>query len=392
MVSLPLVINGCLTVSDEAVQGGTHEQRQGSASPLPGEAMSHGRHEGRQHRTCADADESADKHKDAFTHNAVVSSCVRRSAVSHAIEGHVGGEAQLQLAPRLREAMWVGSPAVNKETPRDDEQAAADAICAVVDVAHCERLVPSGVDKMPDWRMTTADGRVADVEVTLCTDEAAMRFTQSLSPLGSARRWPDERLKYEWTIVVSDHAPTDNRRLPIGKMMRAVIDVLVSVEGQHGSPQHLKDEADTALRLGPGVARYLGGTRFVDVVKAPQHAGSGQGVVCTYGSTTCGGRVDHRRLIPPIQERIDDKAGDAQLDNAPDLKWLAVMLEGEPAWLLNDFFGLDSPSPHPSLAGISFDYFDEVWVAAKALDGENYVVLRLFKPGDSQQSYIVPRA
>ena len=68
------------------------------------------------------------------------------------------------------------------------------------------------------------------------------------------------------------------------------------------------------------------------------------------------------------------------------------MLEGEPAGLLNDFFGPDTQSPLPSLDGFSFDYFDEVWVVAKALGGESYVVLRLFRPGDSQQNYIVPRA
>ena len=240
------------------------------------------------------------------------------------------------------------------------------------------------------------DRRVADVEVTLCTDEAGIRFTQSLSPDGSARRWDDDRMSYLWTVVVSDHTPTANRHLPIGKMMKAVRDVLVSVEGQHGSPQQLKDAADTALHLDPQVARYCGGTRFVDVVKLPQHVGSGHGAVCTHSTTSFGGRVDHQRLIPPIQESIDDKACDAQLDNAPDLKWLAVMLEYESAILLNDFFGPDSPPPHPSMDAITFGYFDEVWVIAKSHGGaghnqESYTVLRLFKPGDRQQRYIVPR-
>lgn len=78
-------------------------------------------------------------------------------------------------------------------------------------------------------------------------------------------------------------------------------------------------------------------------------------------------------------------------DDAPDLKWLAVMPEYEPAWLLNDFFGPHSLASHPSLDAITFDYFDKAWVAASSLDGENYVVLRLFKPGDRQQRCIVPR-
>ena len=290
----------------------------------------------------------------------------------------------------------VGSLAsVNGAAVRVDEQAAADAISAVEDVAHCERLVPSGTDKTPDWRVTMTDGRVADVEVTLCTDEAAVRFTQSLSPGGSARRWPDERLSYEWTVIGSDHNPAANRHLPIGKLMKAVRDALFSVEGQRYSPQQMKDEAEMALRLDPEVARYCGSTRFVDVVKVPQPVGSERGVVCTYGSTPFGGRVDHRRLVPPIQACIDDKASDAQLDTAPDLKWLAVMLEGEPPTLLNEFFGPDAPSPYPILDGISFDYFNEVWVVARTRIGEDrkegLVVLRLAESGRKQQRSVVAR-
>lgn len=281
--------------------------------------------------------------------------------------------------------------------PRADEQAAADAICAVEDVERCERLVPSGRDKTPDWRVCMTDGRVADVEATLCADEAGVRFTQSLSPHGSARRWPDERLSYVWTVIASDHTPTANRHLPIGKLMKAVCDVLVSMEGRHYSPQQMQGAAVTAFRIDTEVVRYCGGTRFVDVVKVPQHVGSGRGAVFTYGSSPQGGRVDYRRLIPLIQECINDKTSDAQLDNAPDLRLLAVMLEFEPASLLNDFFGPDSPSPHPSMDAITFGYFHEVWLIARSRGGgghneESYTVLRLFKPGNRQQRYIVPRS
>ena len=102
-----------------------------------------------------------------------------------------------------------------------------------------------------------------------------------------------------------------------------------------------------------------------------------------------------RRLVPPIQECIDDKTSDAQLDAAPDLKWLAVMLEGEPPTLLNEFFGPDALSPYPILDGISFDYFDEVWVVARTRIGEDgkegLVVLRLSESGREQQRSVVPR-
>ena len=281
--------------------------------------------------------------------------------------------------------------------PREDERAAADAICAAEDVERCERLVPSGSVKTPDWRVFMIDGRVADVEVTRCTDEAGVRFAQSFSPHGSARRWSDERLSYVWTVFASDHTPAANRHLPLRELMKAVCDVLVSVEGRSYSPRQMQGAADRALRLDPEVMRYCGGTRFVDVVKVPQHVGSGGGEVCTYGNAPQGGRVDYRRLIPSIQECINAKAANAQLDNAPDLKWLAVMLEMEPASLLNEFFGPGSPSPHPSMDAITFDYFHEVWVVAKSRGGDNnteetYTVLRLFKPGDRQERRIVPRS
>ncbi|MXW99872.1 MAG: hypothetical protein F4118_11235 [Acidimicrobiaceae bacterium] len=284
-----------------------------------------------------------------------------------------------------------------EEKPRADEQAAADAICAVEDVEQCERLVPSGSVKTPDWRVLMSDGRVADVEVTLCTDEAGVRFMQSFSPRGSARRWPDERLSYVWTVIATDHTPTANRHLPLHELMNAVCDVLVSVEGRSYSPQQMRGAADTVLRLDPEMMRCCGGTRSVDVVKVPQHVGSGRGAVRTYGNAPQGGRVDYRRLIPVIQECINAKAGEAQLDNAPDLRWLAVMLEMEPASLLNEFFGPGSPSPHPSMDAITFDYFHEVWVVAQSRGGEDnaeetYTVLRLFKPGDSQERHIVPRS
>lgn len=284
-----------------------------------------------------------------------------------------------------------------EEKPRADEQAAANAICAVEDVEQRERLLPSGSVKTPDWRVLMSDGRVADVEVTLCTEEAGVRFMQSFSPRGSARRWSDERLSCVWTVIATDHTPTANRHLPLRELMNAVCDVLVSVEGRSYSPQQMKGAADTALRRDPEMMRCSGGTRFVDVVKVPEHAGSGRGEVLTYGSAPQGGRVDYRRLIPVIQECINDKTGEAQLDNAPDLKWLAVMLDMEPASLLNEFFGPDSSSPHPSMDAITFDYFHEVWVIAQSHRGEGrpegtYTALRLFKPGDSQERHIVPRA
>lgn len=54
--------------------------------------------------------------------------------------------------------------------PEDDatveERLAVRLIHEFKDVAHVERLEPEGSVPTPDWRLTMADGRVADVEVT----------------------------------------------------------------------------------------------------------------------------------------------------------------------------------------------------------------------------------
>ena len=85
--------------------------------------------------------------------------------------------------------------------PSEDEWAGLEVVRRVVEVANYKRLVPSDRDgaRTPDWRVWIAQERVADVEVTLCTDEDTKRFTESLSPHGSPRYRADERLSYEST-------------------------------------------------------------------------------------------------------------------------------------------------------------------------------------------------
>ena len=67
------------------------------------------------------------------------------------------------------------------------------------------------------------------------------------------------------------------------------------------------------------------------------------------------------------------------MGQAPDLKWLAVIVEGLAAFQLKHYFGPGSryydhvTQQHPPLGAITFDYFDEVWIYS--LDGP--VVLRL---------------
>ena len=292
--------------------------------------------------------------------------------------------------------MGVGSLAVSRKAPRVDEQAAADAIRAVESVAEDPIYEPNGRDTAPDWRLRMTDSRVVDMEVTLCTDEDAKWFMQSLAPKGKARCKRDDRLSHRWTISVSDSNPSRKDR-PIGKLMKAVHDVLASVEREGGTPSQMRETAKSELLLAPEVARYCEDSGHIRV-EEPQRVGDGNGVVRSYGVTLGGYYEDLQLLLGPVQERINEK--DKKIDKqllafAADLRWLAVTLEGIPAALLNDLFGPGSPSPRPSLNSLSWDHFNEVWLVAGSRIGEDrkegFVVLRLSEGGDRQQRHIVPR-
>ena len=116
----------------------------------------------------------------------------------------------------------------------------------------------------------------------------------------------------------------------------------------------------------------------------------------TSGAPVQSGWVYHERLVPLIQKCIDRKANGPWLDDAPDLKWLAVMPEGETFWLFKDFFGPGSPSPPPTLEGVSLYGFDEVWVVIRTQIGrdnkEGFAVLRLSEGGAQQKHRIVSRS
>ena len=244
--------------------------------------------------------------------------------------------------------------------------------------------------------MPLNDGRVADVEVTRSTDEDVERFTQSLSPDGSARVWPDERLSFGWTIAVSEHIAATNQRLKLGKLMAAVRDVLVSVESDRGSPEQMKEKAEFELLADEGVRRYLGYGRKVGVLNEPEYLGEGNGWVRTYGFPVQSGWVYHERLVPLIQQCIDRKADGPWLETAPDLRWLAVMPEGETFLLFKDYFGPGSSSPRPRLEGVSLCGFDEVWVIIRTQIGkdhdEGFAVLRLSDGEARQRHCIVSRS
>ena len=91
--------------------------------------------------------------------------------------------------------------------PRVDEQTAADAIAAVEKLATRPRYEPAGANG-PDWRVQLADGRTADVEITTRPDGDMHGFFAALHEKdGSIKRWRDDRLSWDWTIMVVDYDP-----------------------------------------------------------------------------------------------------------------------------------------------------------------------------------------
>ena len=106
----------------------------------------------------------------------------------------------------------VASPAVPADDPTVEERLAVCLIREFEDVAEVKRLKPSGHVPTPDWRLTMADGRVADVEVTRDTDQEVQSFESQLGVVqvdestGRSRwvprEWPDSRLCCEWRVQI----------------------------------------------------------------------------------------------------------------------------------------------------------------------------------------------
>ena len=73
------------------------------------------------------------------------------------------------------------------------------------------------------------------------------------------------------------------------------------------------------------------------VFKAPTPASDRAGTVRTY-PTGSEGSSEHEALPSAIQDGVDHKTAKGQMANSPDLKWLAVILEGFAAWDLSGSF------------------------------------------------------
>ena len=101
------------------------------------------------------------------------------------------------------------------------EKAGLEVVRGVVDVTDYERLVPSGNGGTPDWRVRVADGRVADVEVTTCTDRNERRLSAAMHAKdGTPQEWPDRRLAHRWTVFISDPGPRFSRSSSVAARLR----------------------------------------------------------------------------------------------------------------------------------------------------------------------------
>ena len=317
--------------------------------------------------------------------------------------------------------------------PSEAEKAGLEAVCGVVDVTDHERLESSGKtgEKTGDWRVWMADGQIADVEVTTCTDEEAAGFFNALHRRGLPRVEKDQRLSHRWTIWLSDHSPRWSERHLVTELRKAICNRLVFVEAAGGTPQQMAHVAQRELidphaffngpnghqaiwsivRRGIALEDWLAdgapGSGYwyppllldyhngdpcplrVGVIGAPEPLGEGRGLVETQGTAGENG-AGHGSPAPAIQHCIVDKTKKRQLDEAPDRKWLAVIVDGIPGFQITHQFGPRSQPPHPTLEGISFDYFHEVWAVAR--EAENFVVLRFSDGGARQQPHIVSRS
>ena len=317
--------------------------------------------------------------------------------------------------------------------PSEAENAGLEAVRGVVDVTDHKRLEPSGKtgEKTGDWRVWTADGRIADVEVTTCTDRDAAEFFNALHHRGLPRVRKDKRLSHRWTVWVSDHSPRWSERHLVTELRKAICNRLVFVEAAGGTPEQMAHTAQRELidpqaffngpngrqaiwsivrrriALEDWLADGAPGSGYwyppllldyhnggpcplrVGVIGVPEPLGEGKGLVETHGTAGESG-TGHGSPAPAIQHCIVDKTEKRQLDEAPDRKWLAVMLDGIPGFQLTHQFGLHSQPPQPTLDGISFTYFHEVWAIAR--EAENFVVLRLSDGGTQQRHCTVSRS
>ena len=139
--------------------------------------------------------------------------------------------------------------------------------------------------------------------------------------------------------------------------------------------------------------------RSVHVRRAAGPAVPGRGMVRTSACVPDSAWGEYEHMLATVQSHIDKKTAKRQMENAPGLRWLFVVLDPNMAAVqLDDYFGpscqeLDAAErcPYHVLDRLTFDYFDEVWVTGRSFQSRDHIVLRLFKSRDDPQHKVVPR-
>lgn len=330
-----------------------------------------------------------------------------------------------------------------------EERLAVRLIREFEDLVNVERLEPPGSVPTPDWRVTPADGRIADVEVVWDTNEAGRKFESQLAEehdddsalvrRRERKEWPDSRLSLVWDVEVYDDDPVNNKR-PVKELVQALIVVLAEVEALGGTPKQMKGAAqerlvnprehcdshdwltasrqesvsdasfhEFLLRWGQETGYWYPQllvddfdslARHVQVLSASESEQPRFGMVRTSPVVPDFAVGKYQHMLATVQRHIDEKTARCQMENSPGLKWLFVILDDNMAAVqLDEYFGpscqeLDAAErcPYHVLDTLTFDYFDEVWITGRAFQTRDHIVLRLFKAGVAPQHKIVRRA
>ena len=318
------------------------------------------------------------------------------------------------------------SPLSNARDATDEEMAALAAVRAVEDVACYRKLAPASTPT-PDWRVKMTDGRRADIEVTRVTAGGARSSWYQLTGKDnrSAKEWPAPGLTHDWSVRVTVMSPGVGGR-PAKELVAALLAVFREAEDAGDTPEEMAKIARERLlspkqfvnyspwvaswrkaaRAGatfedwmvgcsgywypPLLSGHLDGqaTEGVYVRKAPVPAAGRVGTIRTYPNIGEDG-FEHEALLSAIRQGIDHKTAKGQMDNSPDQKWLAVVLEGLAAADLSDHFGGDQQPPPrlcSELNDIAFPYFDQVWAIAP--QRQSLVVLRLSNESDPTHTVV----
>jgi len=295
------------------------------------------------------------------------------------------------------------------DEPSEADKDGLEAVRGVEAVTAHEWLKPSGKtgERTPDWRVWLADGRVADVEVTRWIDgDEEEFFNETFKKDDSKREWGSKKLACRWTVAVADNPGFNGKRLSLKKLAADLASALAVIEAAGGTPEQMASRAqaelDHALLVAQGYEEALTlpefaglqiedgqRSRHVQVGDVPELVGQGGGAVVLIPISVYGFN-GHSELVTAIQHCIVAKTDKRQLDGAPGLKWLAVVLYDVPNTQLMQHFGPNSRMQPPTLEGISFTYFDEVWAIAR--EAEHFVVLRLSDGGTQQQPHVVSRS